>query len=198
MQCEYCGITDEETRIINSEKYGILCRKHYLQKYRHGMVFKTIYEPNDIVNHENYSEIILRANDGNITGYAKIDNEDIDKVAQYKWHIKNSLHTQYAIAHVDENKKIFLHRLILGYDGKLDIDHINHDGLDNRKCNLRIIDHSLNIMNQYGESNGIKLVPSGNYQATIMVDGKSIYLGTFPNFQEAKEARINYKTNLFS
>lgn len=168
-----------------------------MQKYRHGTIFKTIYEPNDIVNRGNHSEIILRDNNGNITGYAKIDNDDIDKITQYKWHIRNSLHTQYAIAYIDANRKIFLHRLILGYDGDLDIDHINHNGLDNRKCNLRIIDHSLNIINQYDNSNGIKLVPSGNYQATIMVDGKSIYLGTFSSFQEAKEARINYETNLF-
>lgn len=30
MECSYCGISDKETRIINSKKYGILCRKHYL------------------------------------------------------------------------------------------------------------------------------------------------------------------------
>ena len=53
-------------------------------------------------------------------------------------------------------------------------------------------------MNQYNEDNGIKLVPSGNYQSTIMVNGQSIYLGTFSSFQEAKEARVNYETNLFS
>ena len=198
MQCEYCGITDKETRIINSKKYGILCRKHYLQKYRHDVIFKTIYEPNDIIYHEDYSEIVLRDSIGNITGYAKVDNDDINKIMQYKWHIKQSLNTKYATTHIDGNKKILMHRLILGYDGDLDIDHINHDGLDNRKCNLRIIIHSLNIMNQYNEDNGIKLLPSGNYQSTIMVNGQSIYLGTFSSFQEAKEARINYETNLFS
>lgn len=197
MQCEYCGITDKETRIINSKKYGTLCRKHYLQKYRHNIIFKTIYDPNDIIYHEDYAEIVLRDNDGNIISYAKIDNDDINKAMQYKWHIKEGLHTNYVMTHINDNKKIFLHRLILGYDGDLDIDHINHDGLDNRKCNLRIVTHSLNAMNQYNDDNGIKLVPSGNYQATIMVNGKSIYLGTFSSFQEAKEARINYETNLF-
>ena len=169
-----------------------------MQKFRHNKIFQTIYESNEIIKHDKYSEIVLRDKYGNITGYTKIDNEDVERVVMYKWHIKAGMHTNYATAHIDQEKKILLHKLILNYDGDDDIDHINHNGLDNRKNNLRIVKHSLNIMNQYNYDNGVKRVPSGNYQATIMVDGKAIYLGTFKTFEEAKEARENYQNKLFS
>ena len=134
-----------------------------MQKYRHNKIFQTIYEPNEIIKHDTYSEIVLRDKYGNITGYTKIDNEDVERVVMYKWHIKAGMHTNYATAHIDQEKK-----------------------------------HSLNIMNQYNYDNGVKRVPSGNYQSTIMVDGKAIYLGTFKTFEEAKEARENYQNKLFS
>lgn len=41
-------------------------------------------------------------------------------------------------------------------------------------------------MNQHNEDNGIRKVPSGKYQAHIMVNGKDIHLGTFNTFKEAK------------
>lgn len=198
MNCEYCGVSDKNTRIIKSKKYGTLCRKHYLQKYRHGMFFETIYESNEIIKHELYAELILRDKRGNITGQAKIDIEDIEKVKNYKWHIKAGRNTQYATAHINEKEKILLHRYILNYSGDLDIDHINHDGLDNRKSNLRIVSHSLNMSNQYRPNKGVRCVPSGRYQAIAMKDGKIVYLGTFPSFEEAFKARKEYEERLFS
>ena len=116
---------------------------------------------------------------------------------QFKWHIKKSRHTSYAMTHVG-NTKLFIHRLILGYKGRQDIDHINGNGLDNRKENLRIVDHAVNIRNQkHKKSLGVKKVPSGKYQATIMKDGKSIYLGTFSTFEEAQNIRNQKEIELF-
>lgn len=198
MKCEYCGITDKETRILKTAKYGTLCRRHYLQKYRHGTFFATIYEPNEIVINDEYAEIILRDKRGNETGRAKIDIEDVERAKKYKWHAKRGCNTQYVTAHINEKEKILLHRYVLNYAGDLDIDHINHNGLDNRKSNLRIVSHSLNMSNQYREYKGVRLVPSGNYQAIAMKDGKLVYLGTFSSFDEALKARKEYEEKLFS
>lgn len=195
MECSYCGISDKETRIINSKKYGILCRKHYLQIYNHGEIKRTIYDRNEIILHENYAEIILRDKYQNIVGKAIIDIEDVDKVKDLKWHIKTSRNTNYAVYN-DKGRSIFIHQIILDYYGEKDIDHINHDGLDSRKENLRIVSHSINIMNQYNEDNGIRKVPSGKYQAHIMVNGKDIHLGTFNTFEEAKQKRVEYEASL--
>ena len=71
------------------------------------------------------------------------------------------------------------------YYGEDDIDHIDNNGLNNCKYNLRIISHSLNLTNQHNSNNGVKKVPSGRYQAHITLNGKSIYLGTFDTFEEA-------------
>ena len=56
-RCEFCGKSEEDTRIIKS-KFGTLCRKHYLQMYKHGEIKRTKYDPNEIIVHEDYAEII--------------------------------------------------------------------------------------------------------------------------------------------
>ncbi len=195
MNCEYCGIDDTATRIIKS-KYGILCRKHYLQIYKNKEIKRTIYDKNEIIIHNGYAEIILRDKEQNIVGSAEINIEDIDKVKDFKWHIKKSRNTNYAVCN-NHGKSVLMHQIILNYYGDKDIDHIDNNGLNNRKNNLRIISHSLNLINQHNESNGVKKVPSGKYQAHIMVNGKTIYLGTFNTFEEAKQKRMEYEVTLF-
>lgn len=197
MKCSICGRDEKETRIINSKKYGVVCRRHYLQMCRHGRVFTTIYEKNEVVYKDDFAEIVLRNKSGEIVGYTKIDKEDVERVLEHKWHITNPPRTHYAITHINENKKVFLHRFILDYYGPLDVDHINHDGLDNRKSNLRIVTHSKNLVNQYKEDRGVHRLKSGKYIACIMQDGKGMCLGTFDTKEEALKARRAYEENLF-
>lgn len=65
-------------------------------------------------------------------------------------------------------------------------DHINHDGLDNRRCNLRLATRSQNAINTRlttRNTSGFKGVywhkPSKKYRATIKVNDRRIYLGSF-------------------
>lgn len=188
MECSICGITDQDTRIINSKKYGCLCRKHYLRAYKGKNIDRSIYDPNDYIIYESYAEIILRDKNCEECGRAIIDLEDVEKCKQFKWHIRRAPNTNYAVSS-EYPKRRFLHQLIMNYyDLDMDIDHINRNGLDNRKSNLRIISHSKNITNQ-GRGTGVKQVPSGNFQAIITKDAKPIYLGTFNSFDEACDAR---------
>ena len=188
MECSICGITDKETRIINSPKYGCLCRKHYLRVYKGRNIERSIYDPNDYVLYDSYAEIILRDKNGYECDRAIIDLDDVEKCKKFKWHIRHNKHTDYAVSS-EPNKRRFLHQLIMDYyDPDMDVDHINRNGLDNRKSNLRIVTHGKNITNQ-GEGTGVKKVPSGNYQAVITKDAKPIYLGTFNSFSEACAAR---------
>lgn len=73
----------------------------------------------------------------NFVNSALIDVEDVEKCRPYKWHIRKSNSTEYAITSLEGNKKIHLHRFVLDYDGELEVDHKNRNGLDNRKENLR-------------------------------------------------------------
>jgi len=91
-------------------------------------------------------------------------------------------------------KTIRMHRFILGLkEGEL-VDHINRDGLDNRRENLRVASHSQNMRNRRlldGKSSkyrGVVLVRDGVWVATIGEDGKSIHLGSFTSEEEAAKA----------
>ena len=77
--------------------------------------------------------------------YAEIDEEDLERVAQYKWsqNKQSSNHTTYAHTRTG-GKKIHLHRFIMGLgdykDDKRIIDHKDGNGLNNKKENLTICD----------------------------------------------------------
>lgn len=78
--------------------------------------------------------------------FAKIDNEDIEKVKNHKWGIANGANTTYVRTHINL-KTVSLHKFITNCPKGYEVDHINHDGLDNRKSNLRICTRKENIDN---------------------------------------------------
>lgn len=116
-----------------------------------------------------------------------VDDEDFERVNRYKWRF----HREYAIKHFKLNKKdvgLFLHRFIMGlnYGDKKQIDHINHNGLDNRKCNLRlctVIENRRNSSLRSDNTSGYKGVhwykKTNKWQARIKLN-KRISLGLFP------------------
>jgi hypothetical protein len=147
-KCCVCNKTEKDTRIIKSKgKY--YCRRHYLQIYRHGKVFKTSFEPNDWVLHDDYAEVILRDSQGKETGRGLIDLEDVDRLKPYKWFLHKGYKTNYVYSKTGQKNghNLIMHRLVMNYEGELVIDHINWNGLDNRKQNLRIVTHQQNILN---------------------------------------------------
>ena len=84
------------------------------------------------------------------------------------------------------------------------IDHINHNTLDNRKQNLRIVTRVQNQMNmskRKDNTSGFTGVHfnkrSDKWMATIQVNYKSINLGTFKNKEDAIEARKKAEEKYF-
>lgn len=70
----------------------------------------------------------------------------------WKWHISKTGRTYYAAHHVEDKKtskvtRFYMHRLIIGAEPSQKVDHINGDGLDNRRCNLRFCTNSQNFQN---------------------------------------------------
>jgi hypothetical protein len=85
--------------------------------------------------------------------FAIVDDSDFDMLNRVKWHANKGHNTFYAQRSVlQENgkwKNVQMHRVILGvHDPKIQVDHINGDGLDNRRCNLRSCTRSENMQNQ--------------------------------------------------
>lgn len=197
MECTVCRRTNDECK-IRVIKGMALCPKHLTQHYRNGMFLdKTIYDGNEYIIHDNHAEIVLRDKYCRSVATALIDLEDVERCKQYKWHIRKGRNTPYVIASLPENKKIHLHRFILNYDGKDDVDHLDGNGLNNRKSNLKVKTHSANMVNQSLDRKGLKKVPSGRYQAAITKDYKTIYLGTFDTKKEALQARLDAEERLF-
>lgn len=123
---------------------------------------------------------------------AKISIEDIDLVLEYRWSVAKSNQGWYSLATSRKDGKEldcrWMHRLITNAPDGMDVDHKNHDTLDNTRDNLSVVTHQINGFNRAGansnSSTGVRgvylqctLSTSGKecwfYGARIMVNGKS-------------------------
>lgn len=129
--------------------------------------------------------------------FALVDFEDYEYLNELKWHICKSGNQLYARSIFYDNKKrknILMHRLILEPKGKC-IDHINGNGLDNRKCNLRICERHQNALNRKKNINnlsGFKGVSwfksSQKWRAQIQYKKIVYHLGVFEKRIDAARA----------
>lgn len=135
-------------------------------------------------------------------GYtALVDNEDFDLVSKYKWYVFRSKNNIYVRVRIN-GKLILMHRLILGLENKPEIavDHINGNGADNRRRNLRIATNAQNSWNSRKYRTWRGRPPSskykgvrwhkgkGRWQAQAMLNYKHIYLGQFDDEVKAAKA----------
>lgn len=123
-----------------------------------------------------------------------IDAEDLEKVMAFRfWSASKSGETRYATH--NGRTRVSMHRLILGV-GKTDrqtvVDHINGNGLDNRKANLRIVTQSQNLRwkRKLSGASKFKGVSKGTskarpWAARVFFEGKTRQLGSFATQEEA-------------
>lgn len=154
---------------------------------------------NDFIFYENYVEIVLRNIQGKEMGRTKIDIEDYDRVKAYKWHKSHG----YPKTHLN-GKKIYLSRFIMNAPSNMVVDHINHDPLDNRKCNLRLCTQRDNMANrkvQKNNSSGVTGVTwysrTNKWRAYIYKNYKKIELGYYNDFDKAVEVRKQAEKKYF-
>lgn len=83
--------------------------------------------------------------------WAVVDLEDYESVSQHAWHADIKSKWTYAATktHVSGRLvKVYMHRLLLEARAGIHVDHIDHDGLNNRRSNLRAATHSQNQHNR--------------------------------------------------
>jgi len=82
---------------------------------------------------------------------ALIDDEDMELVSKHKWCVRREPNNFYAATGVTRPSGVHtvlrMHRLIMDAPRGMDVDHINHNGLDNRRVNLRICTRTQNLRN---------------------------------------------------
>jgi hypothetical protein len=123
---------------------------------------------------------------------ALVDDEDYDRLSPHKWYAHNRCQTSYAQRWI-ENKVCMMHRIILSAPTGVEIDHIDGNGLNNQKSNLRVVTRRQNSQNLHGVVKTSKYVgvhrihPSRKncWRAEISVNNKLVSLGCYPSEEEA-------------
>lgn len=183
---------------------------------RHGEGFETSPAPNQ----SDRARIIMATPqirpirvEGNVAyvqltrGYeAIIDAEDVPLVEGWNWyaHVQRradgKIRAVYAVrdsrGYVDaKQKEVRLHRIIMSAPDDLAVDHIDCNGLNNRRANLRLATRAENNKNSRMRSDnasGFKGVhwnaTYGKWNAQIRVNGKRLSLGYFTDIEDASGA----------
>lgn len=133
------------------------------------------------------------------------DEADHELISKYHWHIQSgrkSNHTCYPVCHIyltDGRRTIIgMHRIIMGDRKGFVIDHINRNGLDNRRINLRHTSYFVNRINSQASSRSklgvknIRLV-CGKYSVQIQRKSRLVFSRSFSSIDEAIRVR-DYET----
>lgn len=181
-------------------EYGLILgkrlKKLYYKKHkiRGGLIIKNKYK---IVG--NYFILYLEKKDGSVYE-TKISIEDFDRINEfkYKWcHIYQPNNKQYyaqatvylgSVNGKAQNTTVGLHTFLMEDTEGLVVDHVNHDGLDNRRENLRLVKNEENTKYHKGKNinntSGYRNVSHNSigtkWIVQMQVDGKNKVLKSFP------------------
>jgi hypothetical protein len=153
--------------------------------------------------------IQLKRRNGDII-HCLVDSADLPKLLAFKatwfalWHPRTR--SFYVGGNVrDAGKKsgrgqVKMHRFLTDTPCGLQVDHWNHDTLDNRRSNLRIVTQSVNQMNRRGAKRdstighrGISPYRrDGNFMLRVTINGERKTIGYFDTVEEALTARDSF------
>jgi hypothetical protein len=142
--------------------------------------------------------------------WALVDDEDYEYLNQFCWCYLKQDKDRYGYAIrsgydpiTRARPRIAMHRVVVKAKKGDIVDHINFNGLDNRRSNLRIVDRFQSAWNKRAKSKktsgpqkGVSIVRDRHgvpsyWIARITRYGKRKYLGTFPTERKAAAAYIN-------
>mgnify|MGYP001400238116 CR=1 FL=1 len=136
-------------------------------------------------------------------GYvALVDDEDFENISKYVWCTSKWNNSIYAVTNIcdqdGKRKTLKMHRLILNLKVGQECDHMDHNGINNQKSNLRHVTHQQNLSNtrkQRTAHNGMcsskyKGVKKhkGKWVSQIQLNYQQIYIGIFISEEEAARA----------
>ena len=126
---------------------------------------------------------------------AIIDAADVPLVQVKNWYAAVKSNTVYARGeggNATKRHRVFIHNVIMGNSKGLFVDHIDGDGLNNRRCNMRLATRAQNMRNQKKNSrntSGLKGVSFDKrrekWYAKIKLNRIEKFLGYFASPEEA-------------
>jgi len=126
--------------------------------------------------------------------FAIVDAEDYPRLSKFTWFTEGRPNNYYAVRK-ENGKSIKMHRQILNAPDHLVVDHIDHNGLNNRKSNLRLATFTQNCQNQRRLSHKTSRYKgvcwnkrSKKWAAAIRCNNKTYHLGYFANELDAAHA----------
>lgn len=133
---------------------------------------------------------------------ALVDDADFEHLNQWKWYAQKDRYTYYAVRR-DGKKRMKMHRVVLGlkYEDKLLPDHIDRNGLNNQRDNLRIATRSQNCANRASVKNAVSKYKGVSpmkkrWQVHIVKNGVQKYIGLFKSEIDAANAYNKVATEL--
>ena len=165
-------------------------RKAYFNRMRALVNSQWIIDDNDVVH--------IPLGNGK---EAFIDSCDMELASNFLWRLRRHVKIGekfYAEATIPEDckhlyncskKRTSLHRVLLNAPDGFDVDHVNGDGLDCRRSNIRIATKSQNASNRkyapgIGKYRGVRAAGK-KWQAQLEHKGRNRYLGSFSTREEA-------------
>lgn len=111
-------------------------------------------------------------------GHVLVDIEDFESLNTFSWNRRKNGGTCYAVRRIKEKgvaKIIWMHREISGVAAGLMVDHINGNGLDNRRCNLRGATNAQNQWNRRSKKRfrGVRYIGGPTWQAILSTGGRA-------------------------
>lgn len=138
---------------------------------------------------------------------AIVDDEDWSSLVNHKWYARKHRNTWYAARneYLGHNRwrYVTMHRLIIAAAPGQQVDHIDGNGLNNTRANLRFCDGTQNACNRkrgWGRSHfkGVSWhSQSGKWRSEATLKGKHFFLGMFEDETEAARAYDRAAIRLF-
>lgn len=139
--------------------------------------------------------------------FALVDDGDFDSLSQFKWHVRETGQRRYAIRrqYGGSPQWIRMHRQIVTALPDEEVDHLNGDGLDNRRKNLRNCSHRENCrafksktQQTSSQFRGVTWhAKAQKWAAQVKMNGRCFYVGLFEGERAAAVARDAKAVELF-
>jgi hypothetical protein len=128
--------------------------------------------------------------------FTQVDDKNYDYLMQWKWYARKCGKAYYAARKewIKDRKycaTVYMHRVIMNTLEGQEVDHIDHNGLNNLEENMRNCIHTQNTFNStpFGKSQykGV-WIKRGRFHVDIGPNGSKIRLGPFSTEEEAARA----------